>query len=273
MRPTEISLLAGVPRATILSNGCKLILVNAVPVKCLSIDFEKEAKNYGYVVKVSEDGENWTTVVEEQSSREPQWGGPASSIHQIDVHARYVRIEFNDLRERSWASIVELGVYPECSESVYYDCTYDYRLRWNDVVYQPGELKVVAYKDGQEIGTAVKKTAGKLAKLRLTPDRTELTASGDDLSYVLVEGLDKDGVLCPLADNKIEFKIEGPGEIAGVDNGNPLSLEPFQADYRQLFNGKAMLIVRTREGEPGSIKITATSDGLEQASVEVTAAE
>jgi hypothetical protein len=240
-----------------------------IPVKCILIEFEKEAKNYGYLVKVSEEGENWTTVAEKRTSREPQWGGPSSSIHDTDAQARYLRIEFEDLRAGNWASIVELGVYAERAESVYYDCTYDYRLRWNDVVYEPGELKAVAYSDGAEIGTAVKKTAGEPAQLRLTPDRTKLSASGDDLCYVLVEGFDKDGVLCPLADNKVSFEIEGPGDIAGVDNGDPLSMEPFQADYRQLFNGKAMLIVRTRASENGTIKITATSDGLKQASAEV----
>jgi beta-galactosidase len=120
------------------------------------------------------------------------------------------------------------------------------------------------------IGTATKKTAGAPAKLRLTADRKELTASGDDLCYVLVEGLDKEGVLCPDADNKISFEVDGPAEIAGVDNGDPLSIEPFQADYRKLFHGKAMLILRTKPGETGDIKITASGDGLESASIEVT---
>jgi beta-galactosidase len=241
-----------------------------LPVKCILIEFEKEAKNYGYELKVSENGENWVTVAKKDTSREPEWGGPSASIHDLNELARYVRIEFTDLMNRQWASISEFGVYPERAESVYYDCTYDYRLRWNDVIYEPGELKVVAYKDGKEIGTAVKKTAGALAKLQLTADRKELTASGDDLCYVLVEGLDKDNVLCPDADNKITFSIEGPAEIAGVDNGDPLSIEPFQADYRKLFHGKAMLILRTKPGEAGAIKITASGDGLESATAEVT---
>ncbi len=240
-------------------------------IKCLLFELEKEAKYYGYVVKTSVDGENWTTLVAKRASNEPEWGGPKTSLHDVDVQARYVRIEFDELRGRAWASIRELGIFPEHVDSYYFDCTYDYRLRWNDVIYQPGELKVVAYKNGQEIGTAMMKTSGEPATLRLTPDRQELTASGDDLCYVLVEALDKEGVLCPLAENMIEFEVEGPAEIAGVGNGNPISLEPFQADHRQLFFGKGMLILRTREGTGGPIKITAKSAGLEPIAVEVIA--
>jgi beta-galactosidase len=109
------------------------------------------------------------------------------------------------------------------------------------------------------------RTAGGPAAIRLTPDRKELAATGEDLCYILVEALDEKGTLCPLAENLIRFKIEGPAEIAGVGNGNPLSLEPFQADSRKLFYGKAMLILRTREGQAGRVLVTAESDGLKAA--------
>ena len=129
-------------------------------------------------------------------------------------------------------------------------------------MYQPGELKAVAYKDGKQIGEAVMRTAGAPAALRLTPDRKELAATGEDLCYILVEAVDDKGTLCPLADNLVRFKVDGPAEIAGVGNGNPLSIEPFQADYRKLFYGKAMLILRTKPGQAGKVKVTASSDGL-----------
>jgi beta-galactosidase len=151
----------------------------------------------------------------------------------------------------------------------YYGVLDKYRLCFNDVNYEPGELKGVAYKDGIEIGQAVMCTADKPAAIHLTPDRSQLAASGEDLCYVLVEALDSNGTPCPLADNMIRFKIEGPADIAGVGNGNPLSLEPFQADYRKLFFGKAMLILRTKEGDNGDIRITAESDGLTPAEVTV----
>jgi beta-galactosidase len=239
------------------------------PVRYLAIDFEKEAKNYGYQIKVSTDASTWQSVVNKSTSRFPQWGGPTQAFHEVNVEARYVRIEFTELQSGVWASIREFGVYPEKVESDYYDVTYRYRLRWNDVVYEPGELKAVAYKDGKEIGQAIMRTADEPASIRLTPDRTKLAATGEDLCYILVEALDDKGTLCPLADNSVRFKVEGPAEIAGAGNGNPLSLEPFQSDSRKLFYGKAMLILRTKEGQTGRVRITAQSDGLTPAEVTV----
>ncbi len=127
-----------------------------------------------------------------------------------------MRIEFAELRGGTWASIREFGVYPEKVESDYYAVTYKYRLRWNDVVYEPGELKAVAYKDGKKIGQTVMRTAGKPAAIRLTPDRGYLAATGEDLCYILVEALDDKGTLCPLANNSVRFEVEGPAEIALV---------------------------------------------------------
>lgn len=143
-----------------------------------------------------------------------------------------------------------------------------YRLRWMDVTYTAGELKAVAFKNGKEIGEASVKTAGKLHSLKLTPDRTQLKAGTNDLSYILVEAFDKDGNLCPLADNLVQFEIKGPGVIEGVGNGDPQSLEPFIANKRKLFNGKAMVIVRGL-GEDGKIHLKASSQGLKTAETEI----
>lgn len=145
-----------------------------------------------------------------------------------------------------------------------------YRLMWMDVVYKPGELKAVAYKHGKVIGEATVNTAGKPHSIKLTPDRNTINATGNDLSYILVEAYDENGNLCPLAENMVNFAIEGPGEIAAVGNGNPQSLEPYVADYRKLFYGKAMLIIRSKENEPGKIDIKATSEGLKTAKISVT---
>jgi beta-galactosidase len=103
----------------------------------------------------------------------------------------------------------------------------------------------------------------------LSPDRNRLAAIGEDLCYILVEAVDEKGALCPLADNLVRFKVTGPAEIAAVGNGNPLSLEPFQADYRKLFYGKAMLILRTIAGPGGKIQVSAESVGLQGANVAV----
>ena len=237
------------------------------PVRFLSVEFEKEAKNYGYMIKASTDASTWQVIASKDTSRFPQWGGPTQAFHDENAPARYLRIEFTQVQGGAWAGIREFGAYPAKTESSYYDVTYKYRLRWNDVVYEPGELKAVAYKDGSEIGQAIMRTAGGPAVIRLTPDRKELAATGEDLCYILVEALDEKGTLCPLAENLIRFKVEGPAEIAGVGNGNPLSLEPFQVNSRKLFYGKAMLILRTCEGQAGQVHVTAESDGLTAANV------
>lgn len=136
-----------------------------------------------------------------------------------------------------------------------------FRLMWNDVTYQPGELKAVAYKEGEVIGEETIKTAGEPYQIRLTPDRSTIHANGMDLSYILVEALDKDGNLCPLATNKMELSITGPGHIAGVGNGNPQSFDPFQANYVNLFYGKAMIIVGSGF-EKGTVTLNVTSGSL-----------
>lgn len=232
------------------------------PVRYLLIEFEREAKNYGYQLRASTDGSTWQTLASKDTSRQPQWYGPTQVYYDVDVKARYLRIEFTQLQDRVWAGIKEFGVYPAKVESAYYDVTYKYRLRWNDVVYEPGELKVVAYKGDKSIGEAIMRTAESPAVIRLTPDRAKLAATGDDLCYVLVEAFDKKGTPCALADNLVRFKIDGPAEVAGVGNGNPMSIEPFQADYRRLFFGKAILILRTKDGQGGKVHVTAESDGL-----------
>lgn len=238
-------------------------------VRFLHIEFENDAKNYGYEIRVSNDAQQWTTLVSESADERSRRSGGRERFYDAETTARYFRIVFTDLKSNCWASVREFGIYAEPVESDYYAPTYRYRLRWNDVVYEPGELKAVAYKDGNVIGQAVMKTAEAPARLRLTPDRTQLEAGGEDLAYLLVEALDEHGTVCPLADNLVRFQIEGPAEIAGVGNGNPMSFEPFQADYRKLFYGKAMLIVRTVEGQRGTVRIRAVSDGLKDAAVKL----
>jgi beta-galactosidase len=139
-----------------------------------------------------------------------------------------------------------------------------FRLMWKDVVYQPGELKVVAYKEGEKIGEQLMKTAGEPYQIKLTTDRKTIKAGGDDLSYILVEASDKNGNLCPLADNQIEFSVKGNAFVAGIGNGNPQSFEPFQGTQIKLFYGKAMLILGSGL-QKGKVEVTANSEGLVKA--------
>jgi beta-galactosidase len=136
-----------------------------------------------------------------------------------------------------------------------------FRLMWEDVVYQPGELKGVAYKEGAVIGENVMKTAGEPHQIRLTPDRKTISADGQDLSYVLIEAFDKNGNPCPLAENEIQLSVEGAARIAGVGNGNPQSFDAFQSNRVRLFYGKAMLILGSLDTKT-SVKVTAISEGL-----------
>lgn len=143
-----------------------------------------------------------------------------------------------------------------------------FRLMWMGVDYEPGELRAVAYKEGQKIGEQVMKTTGEATRLKLSPDRSTISSGGMDLSYILVEAFDEDGNAHPLAMDRVQIEVEGPAELAGVGNGNPQSYEPFQADYVDLFYGKAMIILKSGY-QSGDVKVSVSSDELEGASVEL----
>jgi beta-galactosidase len=143
----------------------------------------------------------------------------------------------------------------------------EYRLRWDDVVYQPGTLKVVAYRNGKRWATNTMKTAGAAAKIQLTPDRKRIAADGQDLSFVTVTITDKDGLLVPRANNCVRFSIEGAGEIIATDNGDPISHESFQQVERAAFNGMCLAVVRSQAGQRGRITLKADTAGLKSAQV------
>jgi len=145
----------------------------------------------------------------------------------------------------------------------------EYRIVWNDVKYQPGTLKVVAYKNGKKWATDVMQTTGPAAKLTLQADRAKITADGKDLSFITVTVADKKGLLVPRSKNHLKFEIEGPGEIVAVDNGDATSFEPFQAKEHNAYNGLALVIVRANQ--PGSITLKAHADGLKDGTVRITA--
>ncbi len=144
---------------------------------------------------------------------------------------------------------------------------YEYRLRWDEVAYQPGELKVVAYRNGKRWATDTMTTAGPPARLALSADRSEIRNDGLDLSFITVRVLDRAGVAVPRADDRIRFTIDGPGEIVATDNGDPTSFEPFQAHEREVFHGLALVIVRARPGQAGAIRLSADSGSLERATI------
>jgi len=141
--------------------------------------------------------------------------------------------------------------------------TEDLHLLWK-VPYSPGTLKAVAKNKGKTVCTDEVQTAGAPVKIMLTPDRTEISADGEDLSYVKVEIVDQEGRVCPNADNLVKFKIKGAGIIAGVGNGNPISHEYFKAGERKAFHGLCLVVIQSKR-EQGAIRLSAESEGLQTA--------
>ena len=144
------------------------------------------------------------------------------------------------------------------------------RVFWR-LAFEPGLLRAVSRKNGQVVLSREVRTAEPAAKIVLTPDRQTIKADGEDLSFVTVKVVDKNGTLVPLADNLVRFELIGPGSIAGVDNGNQISHEPFKANQRKAFHGMALAIVQTKYRRPGRIVFKATSVGLEPASLVINA--
>jgi beta-galactosidase len=136
-----------------------------------------------------------------------------------------------------------------------------YRIQWM-VPYRPGTLEAVAYLGGRVVARKAVKTAGIPAKVVLVPDRSTLGTDGEDLSFVTVRVEDRNGNLCPLAENLVRFDVQGQGTLAAVDNGNAASVESFQAPERKAFGGLALLVVRSKRGQPGEIHVGASSEGL-----------
>jgi beta-galactosidase len=138
-------------------------------------------------------------------------------------------------------------------------------VKWR-VPFAPGVVKAVSKKNGSTVLSKEIKTAGAPYKLMLKADRNKIKADGDDLSFVTVEVTDRDGVIVPDANNLIKFSLSGPAFIAGVDSGDPVSLEPFKSNQHTALNGKALCIVRSN-GRKGEIKLTASAAGLLAATV------
>jgi beta-galactosidase len=143
----------------------------------------------------------------------------------------------------------------------------EYRLRWDDVVYQPGELKVIAYKNGQKWAEDNVKTTGKAYQLSMSADRPAVTADGKDLIYITVKIEDKDKLTVPRSNNQLDFSIEGPGRIVATDNGDATSHESFQAKSKKAYNGLCLVIVAADKGAAGTIKVKGESKGLKGTSV------
>lgn len=182
------------------------------------------------------------------------WAGSESQKLQVNVYSNYpeVRLELNG------KVIGTKPVSPETKLTATFE-----------VPYEAGELKAIALKDGKDVETKILKTTGKPAKVKLTADRSELKASRNDLSYVTVEVVDENGNLVPNANLLIQFKVEGAGELAAVENGNPADMKSFRAPRLTTFNGRGLVILRPT-GNVGEIKLTAESANMGSDKITVT---
>lgn len=147
----------------------------------------------------------------------------------------------------------------------------EYRLRWDDVVYAPGELKVVAYKNGQRWADDVVRTTGPAAALRLTAEPDAAPPTTNDLVFITAQLLDPVGQPVPNAKPTIKFSISGPGEIVATDNGDAADMTSFASPERAAFNGRCLVIVRRQKGPSGPITLQAQASGLREATLSLKA--
>lgn len=186
------------------------------------------------------------------------WKGREGEVTPVFVYTNFPKAELfvngksQGMREKNKSNVIER-----------------YRLMWNDVVYEPGEIRVVAYDaDGKPAAEKTVRTAGKAHSLVLTPNRTEIAADGDELVYFTVSVVDKDGNPVPTDSRMVNFKVEGAGTFEATANGDPTCLLPFQKPQMQLFSGAATAIARSAR-TPGKLTLRATARGLRPATATI----
>jgi beta-galactosidase len=146
---------------------------------------------------------------------------------------------------------------------------YEYRLRWDDVKYEPGILEVIAYKNGRKWAEDKVETTGNGVILLAGADRKTIRADGKDLAFITIQIADNKKRLVPRSDNLVKFSIEGPGEIVATDNGDPTDMTPFSSHDRKAFNGLTLVIVRSYNGKSGVISVKAKSPELRDAEIKI----
>lgn len=173
----------------------------------------------------------------------PHWNWPERLGQNVPVYC-YTNYPSAEL----FVNGVSMGVKKKDQSNKYTR----YRLMWNDVIYQPGEIRIVAYDaSNKPVAEQIIKTAGEPYAVKLTADRNKIKAGGKDLSYVTVEIVDKNGNVCPRADNLLFFKVAGAGKLKAICNGNAIDQTSFTSNYMSVFNGKMVAVIEsgTESGE------------------------
>ena len=191
------------------------------------------------------------------------WEGREGEVTPVFVYTSYPSAELfvNGISQGMRTFAESDGKVPCLGE----DAMKRFRLMWNEVVYQPGELKVVAYDaEGNPAEEKVVRTAGKAYAVKLTPDRSVLKADGEDLCYLNVSLVDKDGNPVPADSRLVNVKVSGAGSFKAIANGDPTCLEPFQKPHMHLFSGQLTVLVQSSEA-PGEITVEVSGKGVRKA--------
>lgn len=201
------------------------------------------------------------------------WPGREGEVTPVFVYTNYPEAELfingvsQGRRKKDLSVEIDSSYTPEAQKS--FERQKRYRLMWMDTKYEPGTVKVVAYdNNGNAVAEKEIRTAGKPHHIELSADRDRISADGKDLSFINVRVVDKDGNLCPDATNKIRFKVSGAGSYHAVANGDPASLESFQAPEMSVFHGQLTAIVKSAD-KPGDITFTASAKGLKSAKINI----
>jgi beta-galactosidase len=222
-----------------------------------NITWDRGEKLYTSITESAPDGRPFRASGWGVKPSVASWTWPTYEGKQLEVqvYSRYdsVRLFLNDML---------IGEKPTTRRE-------QFKTTFN-LPYAPGTLKTVGIQGGKEVATMLLKTAGAPAGLRLTPDRQTLTANSQDLSFITVESVDKDGAFQPNGDQAVTFSITGPATIAGVGSGDFSDEQPYHVNQRNLFHGRAQMIIRTT-GAPGVINVKATAADLTEVSVTIEA--
>jgi beta-galactosidase/beta-glucuronidase len=224
---------------------------------CVRIRWEGSAADYQFGLSGATGEEAWHTL-----PGSPIQEGNTTTFLLPKTHARHLKLQIDGQSQGLQASLHEFEVLATDAavQNPYYDIVDAYRIRFHDIPFAAGELKVVAYRDGQVIGQDAVHTAGPPSRLELSADRPELVDDGMDLSYVTIRMLDASGTLCPRAMNGLHFEVEGPVTFMGVANGDPMGMLSLTAEEHPLFYGQAVAVLRSKRGGAGRARLQVSSD-------------
>jgi len=202
---------------------------------------------------VKENRASWSKWHWHDHVAEWNWEGWENQPIEVNVYSGYEKVELF-LNEKS------LGT-KETNHENKFIATWQFP-------YQSGELKAVGYAVDTIKATHILQTAQTPVQLKLTADRSNIRASGQDLSFITVELQDEKGSRNPLAENLVNFEISGPGKIVAVASSNPMSVESFQQPQRKAWKGRCLVIVKS-EKETGEIVLKAKSEGLPDSQITI----